>query len=318
MRTSIFILTALGALLISATGAQAVKIADISRIAGQRTNQLQGWGLVVGLRGTGDGGEFLPAIRPLAQMLTKMADPATVRELADAQNVALVIISVTIPSNGVRNGDKLDAYVSTVGSASSLNGGRLVISPLLGPTGNLTSEGLPFALASGRVILENAAVPTSGVIKGGAVMEEDLPTQFIDAKGRFTLVLEDSAASWTTASRIAQIINGGVGDGDKQLAWALDPKNILVTIPKEEQPDSFISRVQQLPISPTLLQNEARVVINESTGTLTLTGDVEISPVVISHKGLTIATTNPPPTPTPLNPLTTERTTVKIEIARTG
>ncbi|HWP39992.1 MAG TPA: flagellar basal body P-ring protein FlgI, partial [Tepidisphaeraceae bacterium] len=93
------------ALLWLASRAGAVKVADITRIDGQRTNVLTGFGLVYGLKGTGDGGDFLPAIRPLAAMLSKFADSATIAELNDVKNVAVVSLTATVPSNGVRDGD---------------------------------------------------------------------------------------------------------------------------------------------------------------------------------------------------------------------
>src|SRR5947209_20256719 len=98
--------------------ARAVKVADITRIGGQRSNVLTGLGLVYGLKGTGDGGDFLPAIRPLAGMLSKFANPAAVTELSKVQNVAIVSLTATLPSNGVRDGDHIDVYVTSVGAAS--------------------------------------------------------------------------------------------------------------------------------------------------------------------------------------------------------
>src|SRR5436305_4510481 len=105
-------------LVLSASPVYAVKIADITRLSGQRTNVLTGLGLVYGLKGTGDGGDFLPAIKPLASMLGKFSDPATIQELTKVGNVALVSITATVPSNGVRNGDKLDLYVTSLGAAT--------------------------------------------------------------------------------------------------------------------------------------------------------------------------------------------------------
>src|SRR5437870_13069085 len=130
MKTLLIILMSM--LLITAP-ALAAKIADITRISGQRTNVLTGLGLVYGLKGTGDGGDFLPAIKPLASMLGKFADPATVQELQKVQNVALVSITATIPGNGVRDGDRLDVFVTSLGAATSLRGGRLFVTPLQGP-----------------------------------------------------------------------------------------------------------------------------------------------------------------------------------------
>src|ERR1700710_2695441 len=112
-------------ILIAGQSALAVKVADITRIGGSRTNVLTGLGLVVGLKGTGDGGAYLPAIRPLVAMLSKFADPSSVAELANAQNVAIVTLTATIPANGVRNGDHLDVYITSNGVSPSLRGGRL-------------------------------------------------------------------------------------------------------------------------------------------------------------------------------------------------
>ncbi len=297
-----------------AARAHAVKVADITRIGGQRSNVLTGLGLVVGLKGSGDGGDFAPAINPLASMLTKFADPTTAAELGNVQNVAIVSVIATVPGNGVRDGDRIDCYVQSIGAARSLKGGRLFVTPMQGPT---PGSGI-FALAEGPLVLEDPSTPTTAVVKQGCVMEADLPARYID-NGRFTLILDDAAASWTTASTIAKIINdAGDGNVGEVLAIAVDPKNVVVTIPASERdrPDSFISRVQRLPVP--ILPSEARVQINDRTGTIVMTGDVEISPVVISHKGLTISTVQPAPTPTPRTPVVTERNTVALDTTNQG
>ncbi len=314
MRPSASIPLACLALLLFADSASAVKVADITSLSGQRTYVLAGWGLVVGLKGTGDGGDFQPAIRPLAAMLSKLADPSTVRDLANAQNVALVTVSVTLPATGVRNGDHIDAYVSSVGAASSLNNGRLLFTPLQVP---LPTGGV-FAFAEGPIVLEDVTSPLSAVIKGGAVMDADLPAKTIDEKGQLMLVLKSPAASWTAASTIAKIINDAEGQGGETLAIALDPKNVRITIPplERERPDSFISRVQRLPVP--MFSSEARVEINEKSGTMVLTGDVEISPVVISHRGLTISTITPAPIATVRTPVVTEKGIVALDTAKSG
>jgi flagellar P-ring protein precursor FlgI len=311
MRKIVVILVALLAL--SATPAYAVKVADITRLSGQRSNLLTGFGLVFGLNGTGDGGDYLPAIKPLASMLGKFGNPATVRELSNANNVAIVSLIAKVPENGVRDGDKLDVYVMSNGAAKSLKGGRLYVTPMQGP---LAGSGI-FALAEGPIIIEDPSTPTTGVVKGGVVMEADLPANFIE-NGKFTLILEDPSASWTIASTIAKIINDAESTNGETLAIAVDPKNVVVTIPpiERERPDSFISRVQRLPVP--LLPTEARVQINERTGTMIITGDVEISPVVISHKGLTISTIKPEPIPTPARPVVTQKTTVALDTTKAG
>jgi len=309
-----------------AENALAVKVADITRIGGARTNVLAGLGLVVGLKGTGDGGAYLPAIRPLVSMLSKFADPSSVTDLANAANVAIVTLTATIPANGVRNGDHLDVYITSNGAAASLHGGRLFVSPMLGPTGQPyiphDADGnplkpIPFALAEGAVDIEDPSTPTSGVVKGGAVMEVDLPAKYIDDSGRFTLILDDPSASWTTASTIAKLINEA-SDSGETIATAVDPKNVVVTIPaaERERPDSFISAVLRLPVP--MLATEAKVQINERTGTMILTGDVEISPVVISHKGLTITTISPTAPPTVRDPQISTHDAIPLDTTGQG
>ena len=148
-------------------------------------------------------------------------------------------------------------------------------------------------------------------------MEVDLPAKYIDNAGRFTLILDDPSASWTTASTIAKLINEA-GDTGENIATAIDPKNIIVSIPtsEREHPDSFISAVLRLPVP--MLATEARVQINDKTGTLIVTGDVEISPVVISHKGLTITTLSPAPIPSQRNPLLTSKDVIPLDTTNQG
>jgi flagellar P-ring protein FlgI len=148
-------------------------------------------------------------------------------------------------------------------------------------------------------------------------MEADLPAKAID-NGRFTLILEEPSASWTTAYAIAKTINEVANDDRDRLAVAVDAKNIVVTIPpgERDRPDAFINRILQLPV-PRLPQ-EARVLINDKTGTLIVTGEAEISPVVISHKGLTISTIQPQPVPTRQTPVINTREVVTMDTTQQG
>jgi flagellar P-ring protein precursor FlgI len=292
--------------------AQAVKVADITRIGGERTIILTGLGLVYGLKGTGDGGSFSAAINPLRSMLSKFADPVTVQELNNAANVAVVMVTATVPAAGARDGDHLDVEVSSVGAAASLRGGRLFVTPMQGP---IPGQQQLLALAEGPITVEDPSTPTTAVIRaaaGGAVMEADLPARVIDSGGRFTLILDEYSANWGTASRIAKIINDSEANNGELLATAVDGKNIIVTIPanEREHPDSFIGRVLQLPV--LLLSSKARVTINQKTGTIIMTGDVEISPVVISHNGLSISTVMPAPAPSPRTPVVTNHQAIPI------
>jgi flagellar P-ring protein precursor FlgI len=311
MKKALIILMLLAAMGLCAPAALAVKIADITHMGGQRTNVLTGLGLVVGLKGSGDGGGFQATIRPLAAMLAKFQDHVDVTELTNAANVAVVNVFATIPSTGARNGDKIDCYVTSCGAATSLKGGRLFITPMTDPAAKYI-----WALSEGPVDIQDASAPTSGIVKQGCVMEANIEQKYVSDTGQFTLVIENPVASWTAANRIAQIINDAEGAAGETLAVAKDPKTVEVTIPKfeREHPDGFISRVQRLPVPAIMLANEARVLITAKSKSIIMTGDVEISPVVISHNGLTITTVAPPPR----GPQVTNHNAVAIDTTNEG
>jgi len=176
-----------------------------------------------------------------------------------------------------------------------------------------------YAMAEGPVTLEDPSTPTGGLVKGGCVMETNWPMTYV-RDSKVTLILDDPSASWTTASAIAQVINESEAAVKETLAVAVDPKSIIVTIPvnERERPDAFISRIQRLSLPERLLNTEARVQINEKTHTMIITGDAEISPVVISHQGLTITTVNPTPVPTPRSPRVTNSDSVPLDTTNTG
>jgi flagellar P-ring protein FlgI len=276
-----------------APGARAVRIGDITHLKGQRINQLTGMGLVVGLNGTGDGGKYLPAIRPLAAMLTQFSNPVlSMDELKSAKNVALVAVEATLPEYGAREGDRIDVKVTSIGAAKSLLGGRLLITPLQGPH---KADLRIFALASGPVHVPDTVTPTAAVISQGATLEADVIYHYV-VDNQLTLVLEDAHAGWGMAHAIAQMISEESSEPGKisGIAKAIDPKNVIVTIPAPDRssPAGFIARLEGIEL--LLPQAEARVKINRRTGTIIVTGEVEISPVAISHKGLTINTTTQP------------------------
>lgn len=293
--------------------AMGAKVADVTRLQGQHSNILTGVGLVYGLKGTGDGGDYLPAIRPLQAMLERYNQPTTIQELNKTGNVAIVTVTARLPTNGVRKGDKLDVFVMSMGAASSLRGGRLVITPL-----SARPDAPVIAVGEGAITLEDASTPTVGVIKGGLSVEQDLFQPFVQRGERITLIIDDAAASWGLASTIAKLVNeDGATDGSV-IAVARDPRTVEVTIPEaeRERPDAFIARVQRLPLP--VMPQEARVIINTKTNTIIVTGDVEISPVVISYKGLTITTVLPKVAPSPRNPQVVTQTAVPVETGTQG
>lgn len=293
-----------------AASAQAVQVQDLVRLKGSEQNKLVGLGLVMGLNGTGDG-KLAPVARQVATLIQRFADPNTIAlELKDSKNVALVALSATLPAAGVREGDRVDVTLSSVGGAKSLKGGRLFLVPMKGPL----QDSPIMAFAEGDVIIEDMEHPNVGRVRGGAQLTRDVMTRHID-NGYLTLVLKDEVATWPMANNIASLINGVMSPDGPDIARALDAKNVMIAVPPAQQrnPGTFISQILTRYIAPALIESGARVVINERTGTIVITGDVEISPVIISHKGLTITTmaapaegialdpAAPPPAPEPMN-----------------
>lgn len=311
MRTGIATLLIVGLL---AGPALATRIADVTHLKGRRDNRLQGLGLVVGLPGSGDGGKYAPSVQALGSMLAKYESTVPLEALKDTKNVAIVALEVVLPENGVREGDRVDVQVNAIGAAKSLVGGRLLLSPLQGP-----DLGSIYALASGQIVIPDLKSPTGGFIRQGATMEADVTHLYIDS-GRMTLVLEDAHASWALSSTIAQMINEEMSQAGqvRRLARAIDPKNVEVVIPPNELPDpaAFIAAVESVELF--LPPAEARVTINRRKGTVVITGEVEIGAALISYNGMTISTVQPPPQPTPENPIVTENAVAVIDPQKRG
>lgn len=296
----------IAALLVVVVGrASAVEVGSIVRIKGSETSTLVGMGLVVGLSGTGDGGDFAPAHRPLVQVISRLIDDqTTLSDLEDASSVALVALTANVPAEGVREGDKLDVYVNTVGPASSLKGGHLFLIPMVGEH----KDSDVMALASGAVTLEDPETPTSGIVeaseRSGAKMTRSVKAMYIDERGYIQLVVNEANASWTTANNLASLINGLVSPDGPDVARAVDAKNVFIRVPEYERtnPAAFITNILETYIDGSQVTGNARVVINQRTGTIVMSGDVEISPTIISHEGLTITMIDPPPAPEEVQP----------------
>lgn len=282
----------------------AMSIQDMVRIRGQGSTPLRGIGIVVGLKGTGDSGQELALARPLAEVHRNNGNPLPdLAELTKAKSAALVWLSCEVPETGGRADDRFDVTVSVMHSASSLLGGELMIAPLSGP---LPGQGV-FAMVAGPVTVENAAVPTVGRIRGGARLIRDIPMPKIGAE--LNLVIDPQFRGWTTARTIAGEINGGAVRLDDQtpappIARVIDDTTVSVAIPPEEraEPANFIARILSTRLSPSLVDLPAQVIINERTGAITCTADVEISPVAISYKDLVVTTTTPAPGAAPVTP----------------
>lgn len=272
----------------------AVRLKDICRVKGQESNSLQGLGLVVGLKGTGDGGRYMPTIRSLATVMQYMRSPALggAEELKDAANVALVMVTATVPPGGARQGDQIDCHVASIGAAKSLNGGRLFLAALQGPE---IDNARVFGFAEGMIHIDDPATPTSGRIHGGCRLEEDIFNPFVEA-GRITLVLDRYHADFEVAQEVAETVNGqlSVQSSDGMPAKAINAVNVVVNIPQQyrDDPVLFVSQIMSLTMSepPT----EARVVINEKAGSIVIGAEVEIGAVVVSHKNIVIETGDQP------------------------
>lgn len=293
MRTAIIPILAATTMCLSA--AAEVRVQDIARLQGQRTNKLQGYGLVVGLAGTGDGAKNAGTLRALMAMHRRYQQPVLdVNELKNNNTVALVAVEVTIPEYGAREGQSLDIVVSCLGTAKSLEGGQLLTTPLQEATLSIPDI---LALAGGKIEITDKNAPTRGIVRQGATLEEDFLYNFIDGQ-YLTLVLDDSRAGFPMAQMVARAINhevanpaaGGVVERDahgqlvvdEEIAIAVGPKNVRVRIPSYElaRPAGFISRVMQTPLF-VLPHAPARVVINRATKNISFTGSVTISPTIL-------------------------------------
>jgi len=310
------IILALVLVLAAGTSARAVQLQSLTRIKGAESSKLVGMGLVLGLNGTGDGKKSATTMRRLAAMMNRLGDPVvTAGELNDARNVAVVYLSARIAAGGVREGDEINVQVAAP-SASSLVGGRLVLTPLLGP---VPGSGI-YAMAEGPVVVEDATTPAVGSIKAGATLVRDVRAEYLDELGRITLVLHSVNATWPMANMVAGLINDLLTPDSPPIAFAVDQKNVVVQVPAAERarPSAFISQLMEIQLDPSLVRTEARVVINRKTGTIVMTDNVEISPVVISHQGLTITTITPPPAPDPTRPVAEQSNFVGLDPQRRG
>jgi len=266
---------------------------NICRIKGQEENVLRGLGLVVGLNGTGATNDPM-TMRAISRSLEIMGNviPQTglpgAESLADLRrikNVALVWVTARVPATGARRGDKLNCTVSAI-NGKSLDGGHLAFSALQGP--NLQDKRV-YALAEGRIHLDSLDHPLVGQIHGGCQMEEDIFTPFSE-NGYVTLILEKNHADFQIASAIAAQIHQTHFQNEKEgsRVRAISASNIVVAIPDEyiSEPVEFISTLLELALYQP--EPEARVVINERTGSIVISGDVQIGDVVISHGNLVV------------------------------
>jgi len=251
---------------------------------------------VVGLDGTGDTSkDSLIAARPYGRLLTQLGNPLSdLDELAKADAYAMVLVTMEIPPEGVRDGDRLDVSVDKIFNAESLAGGRLVVSLLRLP-GPDSPDAVPYAFAEGALVIQDGD-PASAIIRDGGQMLQDIRPQVVSPAGVMTLVVDDQWAGYPTATTIAGSINDEFSiDGYSEIAVVEDARNIRISLPEadRERPAAFIATLMTIPIDSSLIRTEARVVINEKAGIITVTGNVEIGPVGITHKGMQLSSIAP-------------------------
>jgi flagellar P-ring protein precursor FlgI len=284
MRSRIAAAAALALIACSAAGAGAVRVKDIAHIDGARSNQLMGYGLVVGLDGTGDSKQTMFTPQAVANMLQDFGINVPAG-LIRVKNVAAVMVSADLPAFATP-GDRIDVTVSSLGDARSLQGGTLLQTPLqaadrqvyAAAQGPISIGGFS-AASAGTQVQKNH--PTVGRIPGGALVERGVPTT-LDHGGAVNVSL--SEPDFATASRIAVAVNQRLG---QSLATACDGGTVMVQIPPERQADlvGFIADIGQVDVQPDVA---AKVIVNERTGTVIIGGNVTISPVAVAHGGLTV------------------------------
>lgn len=278
-----------------------VRLEHICSVGGPKEVKLTGLGLVVGLKGTGDGGKNLPAMRALATALKLHNTPVLAAdELRDAKNVAIVLIEATVPATGLRRGQRLDCHVSSAMGAKSLRGGRLLVAPVETPE---VGDERAVGLASGPISVEDPESPTTGKVVDGIVLEEDFFAYFVDhtsGEAKVTLLLDPDHASFHSADEVARVVNSEFSfEAGSDLARGAGPGVIEVRIPSqyEDDPVKFLARLMEIGVDNP--HTQARVVVNSRSGTVVVTGEVEISPVVIAHKKLTVRVGDPLAGPEP-------------------
>ena len=291
----------------------APRIKDLVEIEGVRGNDLVGYGLVVGLNGTGDGIRNAPFTEEaLANLLERLGVNVS-GEAFRPKNVAAVIITATLPAFA-RPGGRIDITVSAIGDAKNLLGGTLVMTPLSAADGEIyaVAQGPIIAggvSASGAAASEQIGVPTSGSIPGGARVEREIGFVFGDMD-QIRLALREP--DFTTASRIEAAINAELG---KPVALMGDSGTVTLDLTVAgETPARLISLIENITVSPA---NKARVVVDQRSGTIVLGADVTISRVAVAQGSLSIRVTETalPSQPSPFSEgetLLVPRTTVEI------
>jgi len=284
------------ALSLSSASAMADRIKDLTSVAAMRSNQLIGYGLVVGLNGTGDGSDVSFTAQSMKTLLNRLGvslegplsdfETASSSGKIDIKNAAAVMVTAELPGFA-KPGQKIDVNVSAIGKASNLRGGTLLLSSLRGvdgeiyalAQGNLSATGIDAAAGGSNVVV---GVPTAGRIPGGASVERVVDTPFDKAE---RVVLNVRESDFTTTTVIVNAINNRFG---ADVARALDGVSISLQAPQDlSQRVSFLSMVENMDVQPG--EPPARVVINARTGTVVISRNVRVTAAAVSHGSISVA-----------------------------
>jgi flagellar P-ring protein FlgI len=273
-----------------AVPATAERVKDIASVSGVRGNQLVGYGLVVGLDGTGDQTSQAPfTIQSIKNMLAKFGVTIPPNANPQLKNVAAVTVTADLPPFS-KTGQTIDITVSSIGNAASLRGGTLLMTPLRGIDGEL------YGIAQGSIVVSGFGVkgsdgsklsinvPSSGRIPNGATVEKEVPNSFT---AQPFLVLNLHTADFTTAARTADAINKLLGDGTAQ---AQDSVSVKVAAPQDpNQRIAYLSTLEAIEIEPG--EAPARVIVNSRTGTVVIGSHVKVSAAAVAHGSLSVTIT---------------------------
>jgi flagellar P-ring protein precursor FlgI len=259
-----------------------VRIKDLTRFSGVRENQISGYGLVVGLDGTGDDEDTFFTAHSVANMLQHFGITVDRGEMK-VENIAAVIVTAELPPFS-RKGDRIDVVLSSLGNAETLEGGILLQTPLLAADGNI------YAVAQGPVSIGGSNVnrggglknhPTVAHIPKGAIIEREV-TPTIAKDGSISIILRNP--DFTTCSRLVKAIDSVFGE---DTAKAEDASKIVVSIPDKYKGDVvlFAAMLEEIEVEPDL---PTKVVVNERTGTIVMGGDVKISRVAVTHGNISL------------------------------
>lgn len=270
------------------TAQQRSRVKDVANIEGIRDNQLVGYGLVVGLRGTGDSSQTVFPAQTLVSALQRMGVtvPQTGSNSASnmqVKNMAAVFVVATLPPFS-RPGYKIDVTVSSAGDARSLEGGILLMTPLYGPDGQIYAQAQGALVLGGYLAASNGNSrqmnhPTTARIPGGSLVERAVP---FDLKQMQTISVVLNDADFHTAERMAAAINQMLGSAR---AHAVDSRRVEIATPGNEDRAALLDKVENVEIE---VAPRARVVVNERTGTVVIGGTVHLQPVSILHGGLSV------------------------------